>query len=38
MSQGRVVLHIAREDREAARALVDGLCKPAMPKGVGIYD
>lgn len=36
MSQGRVVLKIPRDDREAARMLVDGLCKPTMD--AGIYD
>src|SRR4051812_16871693 len=35
-SQGRVVLKIPRDDREAARILVDGLCKPAMAKAAGI--
>lgn len=38
MTQGRVVLHIAREDREAAQTLVDGLCKPSLGKTGGLYD
>lgn len=38
MSQGRVVLDIPRDDREAARMLVEGLCKPAMVGDAGIYD
>ncbi len=38
MSQGRVVLHIPREDREAARNLVDGLCKPSTARSPGLYD
>jgi hypothetical protein len=38
MSQGRVELKIPHGDREAARVLVEGLCKPAMTSGLGLYD